>query len=229
MVQAKHGLGGQTWKPHWTYEYVLGQIGLIFPTVLIWAVRGTRKAPVWLWLLAWGPLGFFLLTTSKNYAEANWPIVAYAAIFALAVLAPQSRSIWYRITLATWAVTMIGALFLITTRWTPTGHPIKSKEFFEFDGLRTVASQHEPLFARSYQMASKLSFDLKKPIYKLKDMNRVDFYDFLPESKPSGDHFYVLAEKDDPLPRPLAAEGFHIVTKTPVADEPTFVLWDVRK
>src|SRR5262249_55322116 len=112
-------------------------------------------------------------------------------------------------------------------RWSPTGEPIKTKEFFEFDSLRTIARDHDPLFARSYQMAAKLSFDLKKDIPKLRDMNRKDFYDFISESLPEGDRFYVLAEKTDTLPLIHEKAGYKIVEKTPIADQ--FELWEVRR
>jgi len=229
--QADHGLGQKLWKPNWTYEYILVQIGLIFPTVVIWAAKSTKRAPGWLSLLAWGPLAFFALTSFKGYVEANWPIVAYAEIFALAVLALPQPTVGYRVTIGIWTTALVAMMFLIVTRWSPTGHPIKTREFFEFEPLRAAVLQHQPMYARSYQMASQLSFELKKPVYKLHGMNRRDFYDFLSESQPTGDRFYVMAEKEDLLPPNYEASGFRIVARIPVPEDTsnTYEVWSVSK
>jgi 4-amino-4-deoxy-L-arabinose transferase-like glycosyltransferase len=226
--QAQHGLGHDFYKPNWTYSYVLGQIGLIFPPVLYWAVRGTKKAPPWLALLAWGPLLFFVITSFKGSVEANWPIVSYFGVFALAALYLDHFTLGLKSTLAFWSFVLVAIFGLITTRWSPTGEPIKTKEFFEFNVLETIASQHDPIFARSYQMASKLSFEMKRQIPKLKFMNRRDYYDFQADSEPTGALFYVLVERTDRLPEYYLKEGYKIVGKTPVSDT-GFDLWEVRK
>src|SRR5262249_47436582 len=131
--QVQHGLGRPTWKPSWTYTYVLLQIGLVFPVILVWALRSTRiylRAAPWLWMLAWGPLVFFFCTSFRGYAEANWPIIAYAEVFALGVLAIDRPTVLYRAVVVLWSVASVVILTLILTRWSPTGHPIKTKEFF---------------------------------------------------------------------------------------------------
>lgn len=229
--QADHGLGHRYWKPNWTYEYILGQIGLIFPTVLIASLKATKRAPRWLSLLAWAPLGFFVLTSFKGYVEANWPIVAYAEVLGLAVLVWPKGSKAYRATVGIWSLALVLMFGLILTRWSPTGEPIKTREFFEFEPLRNAAAQHEPIYARSYQMASQLTFDLKKPVYKLRGMNRRDFYDFLSESQPTGDSFFVMVEKEDTLPESLTAAGFHIVAREPVNEDKShkYEVWTVSK
>lgn len=87
------------------------------------------------------------------------------------------------------------------------------------------------MFARSYQMASQLSFELKQPVYKLHGMNRRDFYDFLSESHPTGDQFYVMAEKEDLLPPDYEAAGFRIVARIPVPEDTfnTYEVWSVSR
>lgn len=228
--QANHGLG-RDWKPSWTYEYLLLQILVLFPPIVYWAIRNTKKAPAWLSLLAWGPLAFFALTSFRGYVEANWPIISYAEVFALAVLSlpPPTRA--FRVTVGVWALAMMAMCALIITRWSPTGEPIKTKEFFQFESLRQAATLHDPVYARSYQMASQLSFDLKRPVYKLRGMNRRDFYDFLSESLPTGDAFFVIAEKNEQLPENITGLGYQIVERTPVKEDTsnTFEVWKVSK
>jgi 4-amino-4-deoxy-L-arabinose transferase-like glycosyltransferase len=226
--QAEHGLG-RAWKPNWTYEYILGQIGLIFPSVLFFAIRGTKKAPTWLWLVAWGPLVFFLTTTFKGYVEVNWPIVAYPAVFALAVFGINQSAKVLRGTYYFWAFVLAAMFFLIITRWSPTGEPIKTKEFFEFEVLTPVAKDHSPLFARSYQMAAKLSFDLKRPIPKLRGLNRRDYYDFIQASMPTTDRFFLLAQRDDRFPPTYVEQGYKVVSKTDVPNSSVFQLWEIAK
>ena len=58
----------------------------------------------------------------------------------------------------------------------------------------------DPLFARSYQMAAKMNFEMRRPVMKLRGMNRKDFYDYLPESDPTTKSFYLVVEKGDSLP-----------------------------
>ena len=215
--QADHGLGRAIWKPSWTYEYLLAQFGLIFPPILYWAIKGTKKAPAWMWILAWGPVAFFAATSFRGYAEANWPIIAYTQIFALAVLAMPRPTLGYRITIGTWTTALVALLVLIVTQWSPQGSMLKTKrEFSQFDSLRAPAAELNPIYARSYQMASQLTFAIKKPIYKLRSMNRRDFYDFMPESMPTTDQFYLMAEKTDGLPPEYTEMGYKIVSRDPV-------------
>jgi hypothetical protein len=68
-------------------------------------------------------------------------------------------------------------------------------------------------------MASKLSFDLDRPIYKLRGMNRKDFFDFLDESEPKPKSVYYLAvEKGDSLPLLIRTAGHREIEKIPVDD-----------
>lgn len=222
--QMEHGLGKTVWKPSWTIEYVLAQIGLIFPPILYWALKSRRQLPTVFHLLAWVPLLFFLLTTSRGYSEANWPIVAYPAIFALAAsMVPQSRSA-IQFILRIWGVLIAGLVFVILFQpaWSK---PLKFREFSQFDTVTYSARNYEPLFARSYQMAAKMHFDLQRPVYKLRGMNRKDFYDFLPESEPRSNVYYLAVEKGDSLPLAYSSRGHKVTEVIPVDDR--FEIWKV--
>lgn len=217
--QANHGLGSAVWKPKWTLDYILIQIGLIFPPILYWAVK-SRRMLILFHFLAWIPLAFFLFTTFRGYVEANWPIVAYPPLFALAVSHyPVNRSS-LKITLGIWAsllITLAVAIF-IRPSWTSK---IKLREFHQFDSvIEMVKSRNpSPLFVRSYQMAAKMSFELNRPIYKLRGMGgRIDFYDFLPESEPSTQFYYLVALRREEFPAEILNRGDHVIEAVPIDD-----------
>lgn len=220
--QAAHGLG-RSWKPSWTYEYILLQIGVIFPVVLYWALRAGRRLPPVFHLLAWVPLVFFLCTTSRGYVEANWPIAAYPAVFALAVSwYPQNRK-GLLATATLWGTLLAALLVLVIARpnWS---RGLKLREFHQFDAVVAQTKEITPLYARSYQMAAKLSFEQGRQVYKLRGMNRRDFYDFREESLPREKEFYLAADKEDQLPKEI--EGASVIQKTPIDDR--FELWKVQ-
>ncbi|HMN70132.1 MAG TPA: hypothetical protein PKC28_16455, partial [Bdellovibrionales bacterium] len=175
--------------------------------------------------LAWVPLGFFFFTTFRGYVEANWPIVAYPVIFALAVASFPRNVRGLQITQAVWVVALVtmAALVLAQPSWSKN---IKLKEFHQFDAIVERARGLEPMFARSYQMASKMHFELRVPVYKLKGMNRRDYYDSLRFSEPApGTIYYLAAEKTDALPP--AYRGDQVLEKIPVDER--YEIWKVQR
>lgn len=228
--QAHHGLGRKFWKPSWTYEYILVQIGVIFPVVLYWAARAGQRMPKVFHLLAWTPLAFFLCTTYRGYVEANWPLAAYPSIFALAVscLPDGRRSL--RATIVFWGVVM-GGLAVIVLAQPEWARTTKFREFHQFDPIIEASKTYSPLYARSYQMASKMTFEMRRngeerAVYKLRGMNRRDFYDFLEQSDPQERLYYVAAEKGDQLPLAYINKGHKITATTPVNER--FEIWTVE-
>jgi 4-amino-4-deoxy-L-arabinose transferase-like glycosyltransferase len=222
--QTAHGLGRKVWKPNWTVEYVLSQIGLIFPMVLYWAVR-TRRMPWVFHFMAWIPLAFFFTTTFRGYVEANWPIVAYPAIFALAVSMVPAANYSLRLTEVLWG-TLLAALAVLILAQPPWTKNMKFREFNQFDRLVEVSKPFEPLFARSYQMAAKLHFEQRRPVFKLHGMNRKDFYDYLRESDPLPGTYYLAVEKGDVLPIQYSSNGHKVVEVIPVDDR--FEIWKIE-
>lgn len=223
--QTAHGLGQKIWKPSWTIEYVLAQVGIIFPPVLYWAMTSRRRMPIEFSFLASIPLLFFLFTTYRGYVEANWPIVAYPSILALAVAGYPQNKKSLRFTLATWGILFTGLLMAILLRpqWAET---TKLREFHQFDELAHKSRELAPLYARSYQMAAKLYFEQRRPVYKLRGMNRKDFFDYLEASVPKDRRYFVAAEKSDALPNFYVELGHRLIRRVPV-DE-TFEIWEVE-
>src|SRR5205807_1284184 len=79
------GLEAQINKPEWILRYVLGEIGLLFPLVVWAALRAKPNREVRLLLyFGWFPFLFFFLTSFKGFVEANWPIIGFPAVLALA-------------------------------------------------------------------------------------------------------------------------------------------------
>jgi hypothetical protein len=201
--QLHHGLGHQeSWQPEWTLSYIGGQILLIFPTVLyaIFSHR-PRRSHILLWAFGWGPIVFFAMTSFKGRTELNWPIVAFPTLLALAVVS-QHKFRWAQVTLVVWGLALALVLSDLFWPWVPIAN-FKTQEPHAFRDLAAKVADIDPLYGRSYQMAAALSFDLHRQIYKLRGMNRRDFYDFRPESLPPAHSlFYVVTETGENLPEP---------------------------
>ena len=220
--QLNHGFDSGHWKWIFPIEYIGAQVALIFPPVLIWIFRGRLQAPkIFLWT-AIIPWLFFLYSSFHARVEANWPAVAFPSAFMLAIAGGIPERV-ARIFLSVTSGLIILILSQIFFKWIPI-KPGSTKifEFTKFDSLRPAAESPD-FFACSYQMASDLSFKLKKPVYKLKGMNRKDFFDFLEESKPKGNRFLLGYDTDDQFPDWIESEGYQII-KRDVVDSRTALL-----
>lgn len=224
QFQLNHGLGSTQWKPSWTSDYILGQLGVIFPLVVFLVIKGARSTPAWLNGVALAPLFFFFFTSFRGHVEVNWPIVAYPSLLAIAVRGGHIRL--QMITRWVWAFVILATFLLITTRYSPFKKPIKTREFFEYESLYQVAYTKSPLYARSYQMASRLSFEAKKIIYKLRGLNRKDAYDFWPGSIPPS-HFYLVLEKEESFPDFYFEQGYRVLSEESIDSK--FKLLEVQK
>ncbi|MCB0413841.1 MAG: glycosyltransferase family 39 protein [Bdellovibrionales bacterium] len=221
--QLNHGLGANHWDAYWTIEYILGQFFIITPFVMysIYKKDPSKKWPLWMISFALFPLLFFLYTSLKNKVEANWTSIAYPYIYALALYGSKN------IKPIKWAVGFWISFFfilLIQLAFQPLkipGEDFKTNEITKYSEveklLQTDELKRSLVFARTYQMASKLSFDLKKPIYKLKGLNRRDYFDELTQSIPHSDYI-LIAKKDDQLPDWAKVAG-HTVERIESVDD----------
>ena len=226
LFQMSHGLGQSQWNPTWTTNYILEQIAIIFPVCFIIALKyRPTRATSWLLFWAWIPVLFFVFTSFRGRVEANWPAVAYPAIYALMILAVKDWK-WVKFTAITWAIAAALAISEIQFSWLPTTlTKIKVSEFRVYDTLVPVARSYTPFFASSYQMAAVLSYKLRTPIYKLKDMGRRSYYEYVENSLPLGPSFFIALREWDQLP-PWTKE-YEIVQKIPINSE--FRLLELRK
>lgn len=226
QFQIKHGLERPDYQFSWTWSYILGQILALFP-LIFWAAI-TAKVPKRSRLImyfGWGPLIFFFLTSFKALVEANWPIIAYPAIFAVALFHPRVRT-WTKWTCAFW-----GTLFVVvlSTLFIPALRNMNDKisEPFRLQQMASLPHDYRPLFANTYQVASSLWYFSKVPVYKLDGMSRYDFYDTLDGRKPQGDQFYLLKYEGNSLPAWISEQEWKVSEVKKIA--PDFVLLKIEK
>lgn len=198
--QLSHGLGRPSWKTSWTYEYVLAQIALIFPTLLWLALKS--QAPRYLKVAAWFPLIFFFFTSFRGYVEANWPLVAHPVIVGIGLMTTAQHLRRYIVPpLVLWASGLIFILVICALpQWPYWAAKTKLNDLRGYDVLNSKSLSLAPLYAPTYQIASLLSFRQQRSVMKLRGMNRHDFFDSLPESIPTTDHIYLVMRKSDGLP-----------------------------
>ena len=198
--QLEHGLGRDHYQVEWTLGYIVGQLLLFGPLLIPAFVRGVRARD--LRLFTWNSLFvwlFFLYSSFKSVVEGNWPIIAQPTAFAVCAAGTKDRK-WVRWTCGFWVFLGILTATHWYHPWIP-GVPDKLNEAHEYRSLVPLTKRYEPLFANTYQMASLLSFETKKPIYKLYDMSRFDFYDQIPESRPTSGVFYLIKRQGQNLPK----------------------------
>ncbi len=225
--QIHHGLGAKSWDPSWTLEYIATQFGIIFPTIFCLALRKwPNRDADFLPYFGWFPILFFLWSSTRAPVEANWPTMAYPAIIALAVINAR-KATFLRITLAIWLFAIPVAGSEIVFDWLPVPGKQKLHEHARFDALIDVVSKREPVYAGSHQMASILSYKLRRNIYKLKGVRRIDFFDFLEESSPKSDLFYAVLFAGQTFPKAILESGYKIISKTDIGGE--FSLYEVRR
>jgi 4-amino-4-deoxy-L-arabinose transferase-like glycosyltransferase len=232
--QLGHGLAAENRKATWPLDYLGGQMALLFPVVIWFAARRTEPREArWLHYFAWLPLGFFFYTSFRARVEANWPIMAHPAVLSLAVLNAKDLK-GLKVTVAIWATALVVVLSQVVHPWIPIDpRRLKTSEFTRFDAFLPMVHRCQTtetcpeIFFDSYQMAGAISYKTRHQYYKLRGMNRRDHYDFLPQSIPNGDTFWVGAEATHPLPPWIAEKDYELTATRPLSDG--FVVYEVRR
>lgn len=221
--QMKHGLSRPEYKFYWTWTYVIAQIMVLFPTV-VWSAARARLQGLSRVLLyfGWGPLLFFLLSSFKALVEVNWPIVAYPAFFGIAALgATSKRPLW--IANIFWLSLMVIIASHAIKPWIPSA-PDKLSEFTQFDPLIGKSEKYQPLYASTYQMASTLWYETKRPVFKLNAMSRYDLFDTFPESRPTRYPVYVMMKRNSDLPEWIRIDPVFIVSEVESLDNDLVII-----
>lgn len=216
LFQLKHGFQRETYDPEWTISYVLGQLLIIFPLIFWAAVVGTKKNKhSFLVYFAWLPLIFFFISSLKAVVEANWPIIAYPAVFALALYHPKIEkwTKWTSIFFGTLAAILLTAIFIPQIRSLNE----KFEEPFMYARVAEQVRGYTPLYAQTHQLTSMISYTLKEDVYKLRGINRFDFFDMIPESIPSTPEFFMVAREGAVMPAWVSEAGYHMMRIKPVA------------
>lgn len=196
--------------------YIGGQLAILSPLVLLyaWRKRESRAFSALHWF-GWGPILFFLLTSSRSPVEANWPIAGHLSLLTLGVL-NDSKHWAQRVMMSLWSVVSIAIIMQAFSPERPilNSDPTKLKtwEFVRYKALVPIAKENPDLFASSYQMAGALSFETGRTVAKLKGINRPDFFDLHPSGVPTTPTFTVAVESDWPWPEWISRSGYHIVS-----------------
>lgn len=198
--QLDHGLGSDIWKPRWTWQYLSGLFLFLFPTTIYVSFKDRFKESPYIQLFVWVPLAFFLFASFKGKVEANWPVMAVPPFLWLMTVWKHKYPRMILIPTYLWTfltIVVISAWFIVPKE---TIAKTRMGELFLYEKLADEVKDVKPLFGRTYQMASVLSFELKTPINKLKGYQRHDMYDFWPESDPGTEEFYIILLDEDELP-----------------------------
>ena len=211
--QITHGLGKAKWEPEWTRDYILGQLVLMFPALFFALKKPKALDSLFLVLVAFAvtPLIFFFFTSFRGHVEANWPVSSYPFLVALLVLhINRAKETFAKVHLLLWgSLSLIISIHAITPIVDGSNSKIDEPRILR--QLATEVASFNPLYASTYQIASSLSYNLKRPINKLFQSSRFDFYD-LTQKQPTVDKvFYLLKNKHTEYPEWLTAENpiFH--------------------
>lgn len=197
--QLNHGLGAQEWKSKWLIEYLVSLLLLLTPIYLksFWQAVSQRPKAL-LTVLAATPFIFFFLTSFKGKVEANWSTPGWFAALSLVAMINPSRAL-KNVYIVFWVTLSLVVFSHWKWNWW-NGAPLKVSENNQFKALELKVSTYSPLYAGSYQMASLLWFNIKSPVYKLRDISRYDFFDTMSESLPASSTFYLAKFRDTRLP-----------------------------
>lgn len=171
-------------------EYSVTQIFLagLFVGPLVWWTTLKNKAQNdfqrVLKFICLGTFIFFFISTFSKKFEANWTIFLTAPLIILGVQTSAWDKKWIRILLVVSVLPVFLGRFLLA--FDPA--VVKISRLNEFHGWKNWAQSveekcPEPILANTYQVASKLSFYLQKPIHALNLGSRKNQFDYWhPES-----------------------------------------------
>ncbi len=208
--QLDHGLGSSSWDFFWTWSFVIGQALLIGPMTIWLAVKAKLSEKYqFIVFTAWTPFVFFLFSSFRGLVEANWPSVAFPAMYALAVARVGHLKL-LRWTFWPWSVVTIIVVFQqIVPSWKDF-LPERIYETHYFEPVLPLKKTYSPLYYGSFQMASRVWWEYKSPAFKLYKIRRHDFYDDLQGGPPQEERFYVVRENWIDLPDWITQEAFQI-------------------
>lgn len=220
--QLDHGFGGESYDPFWTYSFILGQIFLVFPPIFLKSVRSKWNHP--LFFFAWVPMVFFLLTSSRNLVEANWPIMSYPAIFALATYnqVTNKNIIWKYLF---WIIALVFVISMIPSKWAEVNVD-KAREPFMLKDLHSKMGDISPVYSENYQQAASLWYLSKRPVYKMPESGRYDFFDTFKPPEPLPSKLYLVVNVETDLPPWAQRENYQ--AKEIVKTE-RYKIWELNK
>jgi len=165
------------------FDYIgtqIGLAGLLCGPVLLWQLFRRRAQDPFervLIFTAWGILGFFLISTFSKKVEANWTISVVVPI----VILLAGSEIWNR----RWAKGVLLTSFgiVVAARLVFLFPQLPFKRVNEFYGWKEWSARVDEkcgglkIVANSYQVASKLSYYLRREIRALNYRSRKNQFD----------------------------------------------------
>ncbi len=197
--QLNHGFGRSVWKPHWTGDYLAGQILLLSPLLWWLYLKSYRfhSLRLFFWMSA-VPWIFFFVSSFRGAVQANWPIVSLAPALFLVIAAHRNWNFLKGVIVFYWL-----AAAVVVSLWVYPWAKEAPDKLTEIHSLRDAIPKvmpYQPLYGGSYQIASTLWYYSGRPVFKLRAMSRADQFDYWGESLPKENPFFVMREKNEPLP-----------------------------
>jgi hypothetical protein len=121
--------------------------------------------------------------------EGNWPLTSHLHSITLAVKNLSWKQLKYALAFWIGFYILICSFLLMDASQKVRKNLVNSAQL---DELYKVVNKYSPLYGPSYQVASLLTWKTQKLVPKLHLLSRHDFYDSLPESKPTEKSFYVI-------------------------------------
>lgn len=210
--QLNHGLGRE-WEPKWTLGYLLSQALIAFPIFIYLAFKKIETKNL-LWIsFSLVPFAFFFFTSFKGFVEPNWALMAYPALYLVAIM--QAKNLKpIRVVLALWSCLILITLSQAYFEWIPSQglkKALAKTKIFDLIEQDARSQNKIPVYLSSYQMASIISFRENRIFKKLPGLNRKDFFDFLPLDEPFPNRFIIYVEYDFKLPEMYQKMGFSIL------------------
>lgn len=106
-------------------------------------------------------------------------------------------------------------------------HLGKLGEPFTYSKYAEELKNYEPLFTSKYQMSSTLWLALNRPIYKIPEISRFDFYDTLVRKEDIPKRFFLLIHTDKNLPDWMLKESPQVTIVREL--EAGLQLWEVQR
>lgn len=172
---------------YYFFEYLLGQLVLVFPPFLYVFFKGIKNNQIktervfLLTLFSLAPLLFFALTSLRGKVEANWTNTAFLCFFALVIFYQKKRNLvlvflgfWG--TLLTWIFLQAFGVMQIKIG--------KLEDLSLHRPYVKLCNIEEPLFFSRYQEAAIMWYHCNRPVYKLYQVGRFDQFDLWSNSKP---------------------------------------------
>lgn len=223
--QLNHGFG-QSWKPEWTFTYIISELFIVFP-LIFWAALKSKpqKSLHFLYYCSWVPLVFFLISSFRGPIQMNWPIVALPSIFLLATINENLKK-YFRYVNIMWLFLIAVLLVHVKKPFLGSVSTTIEREFY-YKPIVELNNEYHPLYFSNYHMASFVWYKTKTPAFKLRNMSRIDFYDSLKESLPSTDTFYLVSEIDPEWPDWINKSDYKHTEIKKISE--SFVLYKFKK